>query len=75
MSGESKSKVDRLDARLTSVEACLTRIETKIEALDAKLDGMDVRLIRLEESVKNLTMVTWGGMIVLLIAIIVQKLL
>ncbi len=78
-----EAKIEALDAKL---EAKTDKLEAKIEALDAKLDDktdkleaktdkMAYAINRLDERTKHLSMVTWGGIIVLLIAIIAQKLL
>ena len=67
-----ENDVQKLDAKIDIVEARLT---AKIEAVDGRVDKCLMAINRLDERTKNLSMATWGGMVVLLIAIIAQKFL
>lgn len=69
---QMENNIQRLEVRIDAVDAKLDAIGAKFEA---KTDKMANALHRLDERTKNLSMVTWGGIVVLLIAIIAQKLL
>ncbi len=68
-------ELGELAAGQRQIEARMDKLEAKIDAVDAKFeaktDKMAYTLHRLDERSKHLAMVTWGGMVVLLIAIIV----
>jgi hypothetical protein len=75
-------RLGSVDSRLNRVERDIQVLDVKIERLDAKIDAVDgrvdkclVAINRLDERTKHLSTVTWGGIIVLLIAIVAQKLL
>ena len=68
--------VGELDAKLTAmIGDGDARLTDKIEAVDGRVDKCLMAINRLDERTKNLSMATWGGMVVLLIAIIAQKFL
>ncbi len=83
------ARFDRVEACLGQMENRLDQTENRLDRLETKVDNMgnavralqgdmaevktDLRL--LGERTKHLSTVTWGGIIVLLIAIVAQKLL
>lgn len=69
---QTRSDIQELKAEIKAIDAKIEALDTKFEA---KTDKMANTIHRLDERVKHLSTVTWGGIIVLLIAIVAQKLL